>query len=157
MPHELTEQQARFCEAYAETPNGAQAAIAAGYAKGSAKITASRLLTNANVKARIAELRSEQQRRTAITADWVIERLVQNADRAMQAVPVLDNQGMPTGEYKYEGSVANRALELIGKHYGMFTDKLKIEVVDVTELSDEDLLAITSAQGVGRGGEAGPD
>jgi len=41
----------------------------------------------------------------------------------MQAVPVLDKQGEPTGEYTYQGAVANRALELIGKHLGMFIDR----------------------------------
>jgi hypothetical protein len=32
-----------------------------------------------------------------------------------QNVPVLDRDGRPTGEYRYEGQVANKALELLGK------------------------------------------
>jgi len=39
--------------------NGAQAAIRAGYAAGSAKVTASRLLTNANVKRVLNELKEQ--------------------------------------------------------------------------------------------------
>ena len=41
----------------------------------------------------------------------------------MQVRPVLDNRGQSTGEYRWDGHVANRALELIGKHLGMFTER----------------------------------
>ena len=34
--------------------------------------------------------------------------------------PVRDRDGNPTGEYVYEGAVANRALELLGKHLKLF-------------------------------------
>ena len=54
---------------------------------------------------------------------WVVSQLVENVDRSMQAVRVLDKRGQRTGEYQYEGSVANRGLELIGKDLGMFQDK----------------------------------
>jgi hypothetical protein len=37
--------------------------------------------------------------------------------------PVLDSEGRPTGEYRYGGNVANRALELLGKELGMFIDR----------------------------------
>jgi hypothetical protein len=36
---------------------------------------------------------------------------------------VRDAKGNPTGEYRYDGSVANRALELIGKELGMFVER----------------------------------
>jgi len=48
----------------------------------------------------------------------------------MQAKPVLDNQGEETGEYTYQGAVANRALELLGKNRGLFGDKLELVTVD---------------------------
>ena len=38
--------------------------------------------------------------------------------RAMQAEPVLDRQRKPTGEDTYQGAVAHRALELLGKQRG---------------------------------------
>jgi hypothetical protein len=41
----------------------------------------------------------------------------------MQARPVFDSDGRETGEYRYNGMVANRALELLGKEPGMFVDK----------------------------------
>lgn len=51
---------------------------------------------------------------SGLTRDWVITRLMENVERSMQAVPVVI-AGVPTGEYEYDGSVANRALEILGK------------------------------------------
>lgn len=52
----LTDKQENFCLEYVKDFNGAQAAIRAEYAKGSARVTASKLLTNANIQERIKEL-----------------------------------------------------------------------------------------------------
>lgn len=49
----ITAQQERFIEEYIKCRKGAEAARRAGYAERSAKVTASRLLTNANVLAEI--------------------------------------------------------------------------------------------------------
>lgn len=57
---------------------------------------------------------------------YVEEKLVENVERSMQAVEVLDNKGHPTGVWRYEGSIANRSLELLGKQVGMFSDKLEL-------------------------------
>ena len=67
--------------------------------------------------------------RTEVDQDWVVERLVENANRAMQAVPVIDRDGNETGKFTYAGSVANRALELLGKHAGMFKEGPPVAVV----------------------------
>lgn len=56
--------------------------------------------------------------KTGITKAWVMERLRENVERAMQAQEVGD-----TGEYKYDGAVANRALELLGREIGMFISR----------------------------------
>ena len=67
---------------------------------------------------RIRNAQSARQSRCKAPAS----KLRENVERAMQAVPVMGKDG-PTGEFKYDGAVANRALELLGKHIGMFTDK----------------------------------
>ena len=48
---------------------------------------------------------------------------MENAERALQHIAVLDKERKPTGEYRYDGNVANRALELLGKQQGMFIDR----------------------------------
>ena len=62
-----------------------------------------------------------------LTREWVIGRLMANVERAMQGTPVLDKWGEPTGAYRYEGSIANKALELLGKEIGMFKDAKRPE------------------------------
>src|SRR5438876_4609487 len=44
----------------------------------------------------------------------------------MQHQPVTGANGEATGEYRYEGSVANRALELLGKELGMFISRSEV-------------------------------
>ena len=57
------------------------------------------------------------------TVEWVVARLVENVERAMQLEPTTDGEGKPTGEHVYQGSVANKALELLGRHAGMFPNR----------------------------------
>ena len=62
-------------------------------------------------------------RQAGITKEWVIDMLKENAERAMQVRPVLDKEGNPTGEYQWNGFVANKALELLGRELGMFVER----------------------------------
>jgi hypothetical protein len=57
---------------------------------------------------------------SAMNKEWVLDQLREIVDRSMQAVPVLDRQGNPTGEFRYQPAPAIRAAELIGKELGMF-------------------------------------
>ena len=86
--------------------------------------TAFELFQNPKVTARLSELREEAAKRNELSVDWILQHLKEIVFRAMQAVPALDRNGKPTGEYTYQGAVANRALELIGKHLGMFADRV---------------------------------
>jgi len=63
---------------------------------------------------------------TSLTKEWVIETLKENVARAMQAKSVKTEDGEAIGEYQYQGSVANRALELLGKELGMFIDRKEV-------------------------------
>jgi hypothetical protein len=42
-----------------------------------------------------------------VTKKWILEKLVENVERAMQHKAVLDEDGAPIGEYKYDGVVAS--------------------------------------------------
>lgn len=78
----------------------------------------------------------------ALTKEWVISRLMENAERALQRVPVLDSDGQPTGEWQYEGTVANRALELLGKHLGILIERREVgEPGEFDRMADDELLA----------------
>jgi phage terminase small subunit len=135
MPALKNSKQEQFCQEYLKDLNGTQAAIRAGYSESRAPQTASRLVTNGKVAARLEELKAERSERDRIDQDWVLQKLVENVERAMQADPVRDRDGNPTGDYVYQGSVANKALELIGKHVGMFSDVLTRLSIDLSQLT----------------------
>lgn len=81
----------------------------------------------------------------AVSKAWVTTRLMQVAERCMQAEPVLDKEGNSTGEYRFDSSGANRALELLGKEMGMFVDRKQVKIeTDVATLSDAELTRITT-------------
>ena len=48
----------------------------------------------------------------------------------MQTKPVYDKKGDPIGQYVYNGAVANRALELLGRYRGMFSERHEMDAVD---------------------------
>jgi phage terminase small subunit len=52
----LSERQERFCREYAATGNGSKAALAAGYSQRGPNATAARLLANASIRARVADI-----------------------------------------------------------------------------------------------------
>ena len=68
--------------------------------------------TNENIEARVAELQDRAVAKFVLTSEWVIERLIEIANRAME-----QKDGSVAN-----GSVAVRALELLGKELGMFVE-----------------------------------
>ena len=122
----MTAKQEHFCAEYAVDYNGTQAAIRAGDSEKNAANQASRMLRNAEDLARVRELQREQVERLAVSTDFVVLRLLDTLERCSQPVPVLDMTGESIGEYTFDSKGALRALELLGKHLGMFEDRLKV-------------------------------
>ena len=122
----LTPKQRRFIEEYLCDLNATQAAVRAGYSRRTAKEIGYENLTKPHIAEAVEKAFLKRTQRVEIDQDWVINRLVENAERAMQAVPVLDADGDAAGGYRYDGHVANRSLELIGKHLRMFRDDPQI-------------------------------
>jgi phage terminase small subunit len=125
----------KFAQLIAAGVSQGKAYVQAGYSPNGADEAAYKLIRVAQVRTRISAIQRQITQKTiqntALDRAWVLASLKENADRAMQAEPVLDSKGRPTGEYQWNGNVANRALELIGKELGMF--KEQIEVADVTK------------------------
>lgn len=100
----LTPKQQRFIEEYVVDFNGSAAAIRAGYAESGSRQEATRLLANADIAAAVEARKKEISDRVALTPEWVLGEL-QDIARACKAT-------MP--------AVAKSALELLGKHVGLW-------------------------------------
>lgn len=123
----LTPKQQRFVDEYLIDLNATQAAIRAGYSRATARVIGAENLTKPAVAAAIATRQQVRAEQSELNEQWILDRLKENVHRAMQAEPVRDREGNPTGEYLYAGNVANKALELIGKHRGMFVDRSEVK------------------------------
>lgn len=142
MAAKLTERQKRFCDEYLIDLNATQAAIRAGYSKKTAKVIGSENLTKPDIAARIEKRRAAQIKRTEITADRVLLELARIAFVDGSAFATITARGKvkftPTDELtndqraviagvkkgKFGTEIKTndkvRALELLGKHLGLF-------------------------------------
>ena len=117
----------RFVSEYLLTPNGAQAAVKAGYAPGSAKVTASRLLANANVQAAVQAGQARIAKAADVSLDWLIGEFKGNHELAREGNPVIDRYGNPTGGVMRQIGASNKALESIAVITGHWVTKGKVE------------------------------
>jgi hypothetical protein len=77
----------------------------------------------------VAKLESKQADQTADAAlelgldrRYVLQTLKTVVDRSLQAEPVRDEDGNPTGEWRFDGKAATTAAVAIGKELGMFRE-----------------------------------
>ncbi len=126
----LNFKQQKFVDEYLVDCNATQAATRAGYSAKTAYSQGERLLRHVEIKAALTEKARGVSEQSGVDAAWIRTKLKLNVERALQETPVLDTQGRETGEYKYDGAVANRALELLGKDklISMFEEKVALEV-----------------------------
>lgn len=109
----LTDKQQRFVDEYMIDMNATAAYLRAGYncTEEAARRAASRLLTNVDVMSEIGQRQDKMQVESGMSVQWVLEKYK----------TIIDNNIVT------DPTVAKGALDSVGKHYGMFTDKVKIE------------------------------
>lgn len=129
----LTAKQERFCREYLIDLNATQAAIRAGYSKKTADRIGHENLNKLEIASRVKELKDKRAEELDLDAYWVLKRLKDISDRAMQAEPVMEfdpveKKMVETGEYQFDSAGANRATELIGRHIGMLDPTIKARI-----------------------------
>ena len=141
----LTDKQAQFVAEYVIDLNATQAAIRAGYSTVSAH--GHRLLQNPAIKAAVNKTLAERARRLSINQDMVIEEL---ARLALSRGPAAGRKDTASDRGKRSSAKAVakdgaaqeiriadklKALELLGRHLGMFKNKAEVLVVaDLAEM-----------------------
>ncbi|QHJ78725.1 MAG: hypothetical protein [Bacteriophage sp.] len=146
----LTPKQQRFVDEYLIDLNATQAAIRAGYSEKTAKEIGSENLTKPNIQEAIQKTQNIRTERTEVTQDYVLKTIVETIERCQQIRPVLDRKGehvlieAEDGElkaaYTFDATNVLKGADLLGKHLGMFKDKVEhsggITVTSVADLMD---------------------
>ena len=137
----------RFCQEYLIDLNATQAYIRCGYKTKNPNSRASELRAKQNISARIGELQAEVSARTGVNQERVIRelarvafldptKLIDTLDAtvlvdatkddlaAIASVKVKSGSDWTEREIKLADKL--KALELLGKHLGMFQDNLNI-------------------------------
>lgn len=145
----MTKKQKRFCEEYLIDLNATQAAIRAGYSPDTAGAIGAENLTKPEIQRAVAKAMAERSRRTGVNAERVVLELAKvafvnvgnvidatdatlktDADpedlAAIQSIKVKDMGDMGI-EREIRMADKLKALELLGRHLGMFNDKIRLD------------------------------
>jgi phage terminase small subunit len=151
MMAKMTAKQQRFCDEYLIDLNATQAAIRAGYSKKTARAIANENLTKPYIKEYIENRMAEKEKELIADQDEVMKYLSSVMRRELKESVVVTLQNKTekwvmdenTGKLKKQTiteetpavvdiparlSDANKAAELLGKAYGLYTDKVEAEV-----------------------------
>lgn len=160
----LTLKQQRFVEEYLIDLNATQAAIRAGYSVKTAKEQGSQNLTKLNIQQAISEHMAERSKRTGVNQDRVVLELAKIAfvkmtdlvdskckiksDAAdddlacIESMKYKETKSDAGTSVEREVKVASKlkALELLGKHLGMWNDRMDVNVNIPVVISGEEQL-----------------
>ena len=146
----LTAKQQRFCDEYLIDLNATQAAIRAGYSKKTARVIGQENLTKPAIRDYIEKRMAEKEKALIADQDEVMKYLTSVMRRELTehvVVTLVEEQSSyePDGEGKMRKQTiksekpeiveiparladANKAAELLGKAYALFTDKLEADM-----------------------------
>lgn len=141
---DLTPRQQAFADYYIELGNATEAATKAGYSEKTARFIGAENLTKPKIKEYIDKKMSEMSEKRVATAEEVLETLTRILRRENKETVVVtcksrtssyDKQGRKKIVEKEEPKLVeiptrnvdvNKAAELLGKRYGLYTDKVDV-------------------------------
>ena len=142
----MTKKQRRFADEYLIDCNATQAAIRAGYSEKTARVTAAKMLTNANIRTYIDEQLAKMHDENIADAEEVMKYLTSVLrGQSESEIVVVEGTGDGCSDARRMTKAPDekerlKAAELLGKRYGMFTDKVNLEGAVPVIISGEDQL-----------------
>ena len=137
----MTDKQRKFADEYLIDCNATRAYKAA-YPRiksdGAARACASKLLTNPNIKSYIEQKMQELSSAKVATAEEVIQYLtsVMRGEHREQTLRLIGDGVQDISNIDVSAKERLKAAELLGKRYGLFTDKVNLEVEPVMIVND---------------------
>lgn len=138
----LTNKQKRFADEYLVDLNATQAAIRAGYSERSAGRNADRMMKNDEIRSYIEEQLQQLHNERTADAQEVVEYLtsvLRGESEGEELVNEFQGDGISKAvNVKKKPSEKDklRAAELLGKRFGIFTDKIENKVTVSDKLAD---------------------
>ena len=126
----MTAKQKRFCDEYLLDLNATQAAIRAGYSEKNARNIASENLAKPNIKEYIDARMAEKENELIADQDEVLKYLT-SVMRGKSTASVLARNATGADEVKEKPPDEKerlKAAELLGKRYGLYTDKIEADI-----------------------------
>lgn len=130
----MTPKQKRFCDEYLIDTNATQAAIRAGYSKKTAYAIGVENLKKVEIKKYIAERMAEKESELIADQDEVLRYLTAVLRGKTQSeVVVVEGTGNGASEARTMQKAPDekerlKAAELLGKRYGIYTDRIEQDV-----------------------------
>ena len=138
----LTPRQQKFCDEYLISGNATDAAIKAGYSRKTAKQTGSENLAKPDLRAYIDEQLAKIHSAKIADAEEVMKYLtsVMRGEHTEQVLKLVGEGVQTVTDIDVSAKERLKAAELIGKRYGLFTDKVGLEgAVPVIITGDDQL------------------
>lgn len=130
----LTAKQQRFCDEYLIDLNATQAAIRAGYSKKTAGKIGQENLTKPDIQQRIEARMAEKESELIADQDEVLKYLTAvMRGQSRSSVVVVESTGDFMSQAREMEKAPDekerlRAAELLGKRYGLYTDRVEEKV-----------------------------
>jgi phage terminase small subunit len=172
---ELTNKQLLFCKEYLLDLNATASAVRAGYSKATAKEQGYELMKKQHVQDKIKEFNEERMRRVQVDADYVLQELLSIAQDDIKnyldyvvepitghvSILLKDSTNVNTkniselsfskdGSLKFKRYSRENALIQLGRHLGLFEDKLTLKTNLEKILSQYSENGVLSEEGLQR-------
>ena len=135
----LTLKQQRFADEYIISGNATQSAIEAGYSKKYANTNASKLLQNTTIKRYIDEQLEILKNERVADQQEVLEYLtsIVRGEQTEQSVRGVGEGAQEIDNIDVSAKDRIKAAELLGKRYGIWTDKQEVELSGGVQFVDD--------------------